>query len=377
MIIPHAHWSDDTENVLKKIRLNSLLRSKYHKMSYFNMNKLLKYFRIPVIVLSGLSSVFNIALQHYIAVDTASLICCFISLTVGIIGSIEMFLQIQKRMEIDLHNSKSFGFLATDISKLLNLSREHRTVDGLIYLEEKMNEYNSLVDLSIVTDVQLDEKILELDLIDNLTPEEQLRILSNDNLQSIFRRYNLRFLRNRAGAEEKGPNGGGGRLKRNGSISTQLSAMMSMRGTPPPTQNSPRNRTASNPPTPTIATDPAAEFYNIYNNRPAHRRSGSRPPSKNSYYTNQMATQLAQQMVVTHESDLPVPNDTTKMEHIIVDIEAPIPSMDTPPPPVRLPPIQIPPPVLKKGGQSTTTYDIEDDASNSVKSSISKEEYKL
>ena len=128
-----AHWSDDTENVLKKIRLNSLLRSKYHKMSYFTMNKLLKYFRIPVIVLSGLSSVFNIALQRYIAADTASLICCFISLTVGLIGSIEMFLQIQKRMEIDLHNSKSFAFLATDISKLLNLSREHRTVDGLIY----------------------------------------------------------------------------------------------------------------------------------------------------------------------------------------------------------------------------------------------------
>ena len=183
----HAHWSDDIENVLKKIRLNSLLRSKYHKISYFNTNKLLKYFRIPVIVLSGISSVFNIALQRYIAIDIASLICCFISLTVGIIGSIEMFLQIQKMMEIDLHNSKSFAFLANDISKLLNLSREHRTVDGLIYLEEKMNEYNSLVDLSIVTDIHLEKKILELDLIDNLSENDQLRILSSDNVQSIFR----------------------------------------------------------------------------------------------------------------------------------------------------------------------------------------------
>ena len=128
---------------------------------------------------------------------TASMICSIISLIVGLIGSIEMFLQIQKRMEIDLHNSKSFGVLAIDITKILNLTRENRTVDGLTFLEEKMNEYNSLVDISIVTDIQLHEKILELNLIDNLTEEEELSILSNDNLQSIFRRYKLLFLTKR------------------------------------------------------------------------------------------------------------------------------------------------------------------------------------
>jgi len=244
-----------------------------------------------------------------------------------------MFLQIQKRMEIDLHNSKSFAFLATDISKLLNLSREHRTVDGLIYLEEKMNEYNSLVDLSIVTDVQLDEKILELDLIDNLTPEEQLNILSNDNLQSIFRRYDLRFLKRRRSenSEDKDQDS---RLRRNGSISSHLSAMMAMRGSPPP-RNSPRSRHGSNPPT---VSDAATEFYNIYNNRPSTispRRSGSRP-GKSSYYTNQMASHLAQQMSVSpdpqiedmkRDSELPMPNDTTQPQ---VDIEAPasVPPME-------------------------------------------------
>lgn len=188
------HWSEDVENILKKLRLNSLLRSKYHKISYFNMSKMLKYFRIPVIFLSGVSSVFSIALQMYIPVQTASLICCFISLIVGIIGSIEMFLQIQKRMEIDLHNSKSFSTLATDITKILNLSKENRTIDGITYLDEKMNEYNSLVDLSIVVDLQLHEKILELNLINNLTEEEELTVLSNDNVQALFRKYRFSFL---------------------------------------------------------------------------------------------------------------------------------------------------------------------------------------
>lgn len=192
-----THWTQDVENILKKIRLHSLMRSKYHQTSYFNMNRLLKYFRIPVIVLSAVSSVFSVVLPQYMNIETSSMICCFISLTVGLIGSIEMFLQIQKRMEIDLHNAKSFGILATDITKMLNLSFENRTVDGLSFLEEKMNEYNSLVDLSIVIDIQLHEKILELNLIDNLTEEEELSILTNDNLQSIFRRYKLLFLTKR------------------------------------------------------------------------------------------------------------------------------------------------------------------------------------
>lgn len=192
-----THWTPDVENILKKIRLHSLMRSKYHQTSYFNMNRLLKYFRIPVIVLSAVSSVFSVVLPQYMSIDTSSMICCFISLTVGLIGSIEMFLQIQKRMEIDLHNAKSFGILATDITKMLNLSYANRTVDGLTFLEEKMNEYNSLVDLSIVIDIQLHEKILELNLIDNLTEEEELSILTNDNLQSIFRRYKLLFLTKR------------------------------------------------------------------------------------------------------------------------------------------------------------------------------------
>ena len=52
-------WSLDIENMLDKLRLNCLMRSKFHKSSYFLLKARLKYFRIPVIVLSGLSSVFN------------------------------------------------------------------------------------------------------------------------------------------------------------------------------------------------------------------------------------------------------------------------------------------------------------------------------
>ena len=78
-----ANWSCDIELILNKIRLKSNMLNKYHKTAYFQYQHLLKSFRIPVIILSGINSVFNVALDHYIDMQTVSLLCCFLSLTVG------------------------------------------------------------------------------------------------------------------------------------------------------------------------------------------------------------------------------------------------------------------------------------------------------
>jgi len=172
----HIEWSSDIETVLIKLRLNSLLRSKYHKASFEYMANLLKYFRIPVIVLSSLSSVFNVALQNLMDYRTSSLICCFISLSVGLIGSIELFLQIEKRKEIDLHNSKNYELIANDITKMLTLKPENRSIDGKQFLEDTMNKYNSLCDLSTVGDKVLHNRLLELNIISNISEEEELKI---------------------------------------------------------------------------------------------------------------------------------------------------------------------------------------------------------
>lgn len=171
-----GHWSDDIENMLIKIRLNSILRSKYHKQSYFRMNSMLKYFRIPIIILSALLSVFSMStfyLQKYI--------CSSMSIIISIISSIEMFLQIQKRMEIDLHNSRSFSTLSAEITKVLNLDRENRNIDGLKFLDDRMNEYNSLVDMSIVTDIKLHEKLLGLNLLTEISKDDEIKLLTNSN----------------------------------------------------------------------------------------------------------------------------------------------------------------------------------------------------
>ena len=87
------NWTSDIEEILEKMRIACLIRSKYHKKNYFKMLSLLKYFRIPIIILSSINSVFNVALTNYMSQIEISLLCCFISLITGLIGSIELFLQ--------------------------------------------------------------------------------------------------------------------------------------------------------------------------------------------------------------------------------------------------------------------------------------------
>lgn len=180
----NGRWSRDIEDVLIKLRINSILRSKYHKKSYFYMNSMLKYFRLPVIILSSVNSVFLMSkfyLQTYI--------CVTISLIISIISSIEMYLQIQKRMEVDLNNAKAFESIAAEITKVISLQVANRNVDGLKFLDDKVNEYNSLVDMSIVTDMKLHEKLLNLNLLDTITKEDEFNYLHTEFHDNFFARY--------------------------------------------------------------------------------------------------------------------------------------------------------------------------------------------
>ena len=180
-------WTKDIEDTLEKIRILCLIRSKYHKNNYFQMLNMLKYFRIPIIILSGVNSVFNVALTNYMKQNDISLLCCFISLVAGLIGSIELFLQIQKNMEVDLLNAKEFYLNAIDISKILQLVPINRGVDGTTYLNEKFNNYSKLVESSVIVDKATHDNIISLSLISNLSQDEKLKIINkNTTVESIL-----------------------------------------------------------------------------------------------------------------------------------------------------------------------------------------------
>ena len=73
-------WSIDRENLLDSIRYNCAILNELHKEQYFYFRSFSKYFRVPLLLLSGINSVAAIGLNNYINQKTVSLICCLISL---------------------------------------------------------------------------------------------------------------------------------------------------------------------------------------------------------------------------------------------------------------------------------------------------------
>ena len=61
-----SDWSDDIDKVLDNIRINCVILSKLHKQRYFELQSSLKYYRMPVIILNGINSIFAVCLQPYI-----------------------------------------------------------------------------------------------------------------------------------------------------------------------------------------------------------------------------------------------------------------------------------------------------------------------
>ncbi len=162
----------DIESLLEKIRLNCVVMNKHHKKRYIYLKGILRYFRIPIIILSGLNSVMSVGLQPYVEQGLISASTCIVSLLCGIIGSVELYLSIQQQMETELMTSKEYYLLGIDIYKVLSLTVENRNMDIKAYLEETFSNYQKLIEKSCV----INKKI-----VDNLTPlEDTLPIPSSE-----------------------------------------------------------------------------------------------------------------------------------------------------------------------------------------------------
>ena len=140
------NWTEDIETVLENIRINSVIFSNYHKERYYIYKSYLKYFKLPLIVLSSITSIASVGLSTYIKQQDVSLVTCLLSLLSAIIASIELYLGIQKSMETELMSSRDLLILSYEIYKTLSLTREHRSTNGKVFLDDKFQEYLKLVE---------------------------------------------------------------------------------------------------------------------------------------------------------------------------------------------------------------------------------------
>lgn len=157
-----SSWSDDIELILKNILFNTNVLSSLHKTSYLQYKARLKYYKIPVIILSAVNSVISVGLSQFIIQDAVSVMTCLLSLICGCISSIELFMNINKNQEIELDAYRGFTALSVKLSSTLKLERENRDAHGTQFLTTVISEYNRLFENSLVLISDIDDKLINL-----------------------------------------------------------------------------------------------------------------------------------------------------------------------------------------------------------------------
>jgi hypothetical protein len=149
----------DIETLLNKIRLNSAVQSSNHKKRYIVLKSRLKPYKLSVIILSAFNAVFSIGLQSFLEQNTISILNSLMALSCGIIGSVELYLQVTKNMESSLISSKDFYELSIDIYKFLSLKEMNRSVSANVFVDDCYNRYIKLVQQSTLLKKRTDDQL--------------------------------------------------------------------------------------------------------------------------------------------------------------------------------------------------------------------------
>lgn len=157
------NWSQDIEKRLEAIQDNSAQQALISKQEYLELMNQQKFFKIPVIVLSGINSVFAVGLNAYASQSAVSIINCVLAFVCATIGSIELYLNITKKIEISLSSFQSFYLLSIKINSTLKLDREHRCeLDGRKFLADCLNEYEQLFSQNNVSPQNIEDRLITI-----------------------------------------------------------------------------------------------------------------------------------------------------------------------------------------------------------------------
>lgn len=162
--ITHLSWTRDIEQLLNNIRLNSLRLTEYHRERYFRLTGFIKWFRLPVIALSAINSVFGVMMTKFASQETVSVFTSIVSLIVGIIGSVELYLGVQDKLTKELSSCKDHYSLSTVLFKMLALKSENRHVEALVFLDDHFTQYSKLINESNIKDAMIYDYLLPVDM---------------------------------------------------------------------------------------------------------------------------------------------------------------------------------------------------------------------
>lgn len=182
----NLEWSSDIEDLLENIRLNCGVMSKYYKKRYMELKDLLKYYRIPLIILGSVNSVFAVGLVVYLPQKDVSVINCILSLICAVITSTELYLGISNSMEKALISQRDFYLLAVEIYTILSLEREHRSVNGKKYLDASLSQYNKFIENGDVIRKKIKDALVQIEDPSNPNQPDNNIESSKKNLTTIY-----------------------------------------------------------------------------------------------------------------------------------------------------------------------------------------------
>ena len=141
----NEQWTEGIFDVLDRIRVNCYELSEIHSYKYEYYKEFAKLFRIPIIILSGVNTFVAVGLDGTMKQQYVSIITSLISLSCGIITAIELYLNVQKKMENELLSHKEYYKLSLEIYKTIKIEADKRGMDGKTYLDDKFNSYEKLL----------------------------------------------------------------------------------------------------------------------------------------------------------------------------------------------------------------------------------------
>ena len=137
-------WTTNIERILDKLRINCGQLSNFHKYKYKYCKGQIKWYRLPIITITSINTFASVGLQKHLQQETISIITSVLSLIIGIITGIEMFMKYQDKMESELATHKEYYRISIDIFKMISIDRKLRKVTGKDFLEEKFSEYEKI-----------------------------------------------------------------------------------------------------------------------------------------------------------------------------------------------------------------------------------------
>ena len=89
-------------NILTDVRINSIYLSEYHRNRFYKFKSFSKYFDLPILVISAVSSSFAVGAQPYLSQGVISLVSCATGVIVTVITSVKLYLNINESMNLEL-----------------------------------------------------------------------------------------------------------------------------------------------------------------------------------------------------------------------------------------------------------------------------------